>query len=224
MKWKDSAEIVGKEALPKEEYFDEEQYSPWADRKDGRKSIKVAKPPLLVILLSVALVVLTIVLVVLLSGHPEGAVSQSTTALEQRIQEIEDRLNKYNAVDEKVTRIWEQAQSFEKFKDRFDRSEASMSLRMDHLTLTLENLQKQVNQISDARGKQGAAPAPAAAAKPKAAPGIQYHEVAVGDTLFSISKRYGLAVESLLAMNRLGADAVIKPGQKLIVRQAASRD
>ncbi len=217
MKWKDSAESVEKEAESREEYFDEEQYSPWSDRKDAHQSPKRVKPPLLVILLSVALVVLVVVLVVVLSGNPEGAAFHQIAALQQRVQQMEERLNKYDTIDEKVTRIWEQAQSFEKFKDRFDRSEASMSLRMDHMTLSLENLQKQVNQTAK---QNTAGQAPAVSEKPVPVSRIQYHEVTVGDTLFSISKRYNLSVESLLQMNRMGPDAVIKPGQQLIVRES----
>jgi LysM repeat protein len=218
MKWKDSGESVEKEVETKEEYFDEEQYSPWAAPKEMPKSVKGAKPPLLLILLSVALVASIVSLVVLLSGNTENGAQQQIAALEQRIQQMEQRLNKYDTIEEKVTRIWEQAQSFEKFKDRFDRSEASMSLRMDQMTLGLENLKKQVNQAPVAQARQtSAVPVPAVAERPKPALKMQYHEVTVGDTLFSISKRYHLSVETLLQMNRMEPDAVIKPGQKLIV-------
>jgi LysM repeat protein len=216
MKWKDSGESVEKEVESKEEYFDEEQYSPWADPKEMRKSARRGKPPLLLILLSVALFVSIVVLVVLLSGNSENGAHQQIAALEQRIQQAEQRLNKYDTIDEKVTRIWEQAQSFEKFKDRFDRSEASMSLRMDHMTAGLENLKKQVNQAPPVQARQTAAnQAPAVPKKPQSV--LQYHEVTAGETLFSISKRYNLSVEALLQINRMGPDDVIKPGQKLIV-------
>lgn len=180
----------------------------------------MTRPPLLLVLLSAALVVLIVVLVVLLSGNPQKGADQQPQALEQRIQQIEERLSKYNAIDEKVTRIWEQAQSFEKFKERFDRSEASMSLRMDHITLTLENLQKQNPESRIKQSAAAPAPAPAAPEKPRPKSALQYHEVTAGDTLFSISKRYALGVETLLQMNRLPADATIKPGQKLIVRES----
>ena len=91
----------------------------------------------------------------------------------------------------------EQAKSFEKFKDRFDRSEASMSLRMDHLTMSLEALQKQLNETQQPKAKAApVAEKPAAASKPKAAAVIRYHQVQPGDTLYSISKKYALKVKS----------------------------
>jgi LysM repeat protein len=46
---------------------------------------------------------------------------------------------------------------------------------------------------------------------------LQYHEVAAGDTLYSISKQYNLGLEELLKMNRMKPDAVIVPGQQVVV-------
>lgn len=45
----------------------------------------------------------------------------------------------------------------------------------------------------------------------------QYYEIKEGDTLFQISKKYGLAVEELARMNDLYEDELILVGQKLVV-------
>ena len=44
-----------------------------------------------------------------------------------------------------------------------------------------------------------------------------YHEVLAGETLYGISRSYGLSVDELRRLNRLASKAVIYPGQKLIV-------
>ncbi|KAB2917001.1 MAG: transglycosylase SLT domain-containing protein [Bacteroidetes bacterium] len=44
---------------------------------------------------------------------------------------------------------------------------------------------------------------------------MRYHKVERGDTLYSISKQYGLTVEKLRVYNQLPKNAVIKPGTKL---------
>ena len=218
MKWKDSGNMVEKEENLKEEFFDEEQYSPWADKKDDKKGLRLGKIPLLFILLAGAIVALVAALLMLIfNGDSDMASNQKIAALEKRLQQNEERLIKYEAIDEKVTRIWEQAKSFEKFKDRFDRSEASMSLRMDHLTMSLEALQKQLAEAQQPKPVP-IVEKPAAHGEPEAAPVIKYHQVAPGDTLYSISKKYGLKVEDLLNMNRMKAGSVIVSGQKLIVR------
>ena len=226
MKWKDSGDSTEKEEIIEEEYFDEEQYSPWADGKENKKRGRFAKIPLLFILLAGAIVALVAALVMLIfSGDGDAANTQKIAALQQRLQQYEERLEKYDAIDEKVTRIWEQAKSFEKFKDRFERSEASTSLRMDHLTMSLEALQKQLSDAQKKTAKTTAplAEKPAEEEAPAPAAVIKYHQVQPGDTLYSISKKYDLNVEELLAINRMKADSVIVPGQKLIVRSSNSQ-
>jgi LysM repeat protein len=127
--------------------------------------------------------------------------------LQQKIEQLEQRLEKYDGVDEKVTRIWEQAKSFETFKTRFDRSEASMSLRMDHLAMSLDALQKKTDETLKKVGnlqKGSAAPvAPTTSPPVKKAATVKTHTVAAGDTLFSISRRYNLSVEKLRSINKL---------------------
>lgn len=43
------------------------------------------------------------------------------------------------------------------------------------------------------------------------------HRVGSGETLWSIAKRYGLSIDILRQLNRLGTRAVLRPGQKLFV-------
>jgi LysM repeat protein len=50
--------------------------------------------------------------------------------------------------------------------------------------------------------------------------GVRYHKVRADETLYGISRRYGLTVGELRQLNGLAPDAVIHPGQKLIVGRA----
>lgn len=177
------------------------------------------KPPALFMLLAIAIIALVgVLLMLLLNSNSDPIGQQKLDALEGRIMALEERLDKYEAIDEKVTRIWEQAKSFETFKDRFERSEASMSLRMDHLTMSLETMQK---QMTAAQKKAASPPAESATEKltasPKPKTDIKYHIVKAGETVYSISKQYGLKVEELLNLNRMKSGSVIVVGQKLIV-------
>lgn len=219
MKWKDSGEIIEKEEKSKEEYFDEEQYSPWAERTQRLKIGLLSKAHFVYVLVGLAIVALISVLTMLLSGGSSAISGQGNLVdLEKRMRRLEERLDNYATIDEKVTRIWEQAKSFEKFKDRFDRSEASTSLRMDHLTMSLESMQKQVNEVLKAK-TTSPPPRPAASKNdsPQTNSKIKYHKVATGDTLYSISKQYNMGLEELLKINRMKLDSVIVPGQQLII-------
>ena len=216
MKWKDTGEMEEKEKPTEEEYFDEEQYSPWADQENHKKGGLLNKSKTLFGLLIGAIVALIIALLALIMGGGAGrGSSQQMAQLEERIQTLEERLDKFEAIDEKVTRIWEQAKSFETFKDRFERSEASMSLRMDHLTMSLESMQKQLGKVHAPVAATVKTTAPKTA--PSTTPQPQYHVVQSGDTLYSISKKYNLEVDQLLQLNHMNPDSVIQPGQKLIV-------
>ncbi len=218
MKWKDSDEMNENEEKTEEEYFDEERYSPWSNAKSPSKGRKPGMMPLVFILLGLAVIAsVSALLIILLSNDGDAMNRQQFVAMEEKVRQLEERLDKFEAIDEKVTRIWEQAKSFEKFKDRFDRTEASMSLRMDHLTMSLEALQKQVSKPRPATSKPAAEKAqeqvPEATGQK-----MVYHTVSAGDTYYSISKRYNLELEKLLSMNGLKKDSILQPGQKLIVR------
>jgi LysM repeat protein len=52
---------------------------------------------------------------------------------------------------------------------------------------------------------------------------VRYHKVRAGETLFGISRRYGVTVEELRRLNKLPPKAVIHPEQKLLIRQGRSR-
>jgi LysM repeat protein len=173
-------------------------------------------------------VVIVFLLVVLLSTRSHAPVDPARIAdLQQRVDNLQQQLQKYAGVDEKVTTIWEQAKTFETFKTRFDRSEASTSLRMDHLAMSLDALQKKINEFQAKLAKLERTPGAKAASagrpaskkklasKKKAT--AETHTVVAGDTLYNISRRYNLSVAELRSINNLKKGAVIHVGQKLIV-------
>jgi len=219
MKWKDSNEMNEPVEQNKEEYFDEEQYSPWTRNKDAVQFGRLRKIPTMFILIGLAVVTsLAALLMLLLSTQEDPASDKQMALMQEKIKQLEERLDRYEGVDEKVTRIWEQARAFEKFKDRFDRSETSIMLRMDQMTTSLESVQKQVGQI---RKAPPVVPAPVKAAPVKAESTSfrnRFHTVEAGDTLYSISKKYGIQVDDLLKMNQLEKESILNLGQKLIVQ------
>jgi hypothetical protein len=178
------------------------------------------------IVLGVAILGLIIILI-LPRVRPSGAGEEQILALETRIEALEQQLAKFDSVDDNVSRIWEQAKSFEQFKERFERTDASTSLRMDHLATSLSAVQKRLENLEKSRASAVKAQPPAdktVSTAPKATPArrkpaseIAFHTVAKGDTLYSVGRKYGLKVDQLLEINHLPADTVIKPGQRLRV-------
>lgn len=227
MKWKDTESTNGADPDTNDPYYENDGYTSFKE-KGGPKGTILSGNPVRYLYwgLGIAVVAGVVLLVALLfSNINESTDLTRIKEMEQTIQELEQRLNKYEGIDEKVTRIWEQAKTFEKFKTRFDRSEASMSLRMDHLAMSLDALQKKTDEALgkiDALEKQPAKKIVATKPAPAEKKTVEIHTVVAGDTLFSISQRYNLSVDQLRALNKLPKGAVIHVGQKLKVGAPAN--
>ena len=199
---------------PQEEYADDEKDLLW-NKKNKNVISRWFKMPedIPYSWLAIGCLVLIILFILIFPKHKSEIDEKQFLTMETRLKRLEDRIAKIEGVDEKITRIWEQAKDFEQFKTRFDRQEASLSLRLDDLT-------KDVNRLKQ---RQAAAkPIKAETSKAKqaavATTTAEHHTVSSGDTLYSISRRYGLTVEKLRQINKLPEGAAIHPGQKLLVR------
>ncbi len=235
MKWKDTGGEKVENPQPTDPYYEDDGYTPFKEKGLASSTMLTGNPVRYLYWgLGIAMVVGIVLLVVLLfSNMGDGSDAERIRALEARVGEMEQQLEKIAGVDEKVTRIWEQAKSFETFKTRFDRTEASTSLRMDHLAMSLDALQKKTDETLAKVEALAKAPAPPRAAAPPApakketttkntAAAAKTHTVAAGDTLYSISRRYGLSVDQLRSLNGLEKGAVIHVGQKLVVSSAGN--
>ncbi len=224
MRWRDSDDQTRLGGKSPKNYLEEEVDPHWNDADNsgylGQISLFIRKySP---IMTGVALFVVVLGgLKLIFSG---GAVvdEERFQALEAKIQSLEDNYEKFDSIDSKVTRIWEQAKSFENFKERFDRTEASMTLRMDHLATNIDSVQKRLaktdtNSAPPASARKSSTKS--ATQKSAKAPLVRYHTVAPKETLYGISLKYGIKLDNLLEMNNLSKDTVIQPGQKLIVKR-----
>lgn len=222
MKWKDADNGKEEKIDKSDPYYEDDGYASYTDKTLAPGSGFSGRPLFYkkpVVIVVAALVVVAVFL--LISKLSQPASSQKTVELEQKIAQLEVQLEKFEGVDEKVTRIWEQAKTFETFKTRFDRTEASISLRMDHFAMSLDTLQKKTDKTMAAVEKmqktQARKRAPAKVATSKKAVSGRTHTVASGDTLYNISRKYNLSVDELKAINKLETGAVIHVGQKLKV-------
>jgi LysM repeat protein len=94
-------------------------------------------------------------------------------------------------------------------------AEGALAEKIEALTKRVEALEKK---------SVSAEKPPAAGVKEKtkkettaAASKKRYHEVKKGETLYQISKKYGISLKDLRELNNLNPDQSIQPGQKLQV-------
>jgi LysM repeat protein len=208
------SDIEGKFNADSENNHYNEEYSPWKKKATGKFGSNLFKKPDGIPLsrFGIGFLILAILLILLFTRSRSSTVENKILALENQMTKLEESIAKFEAIDDRVAQIWEQAQTFEQFKERFDRSEASLMLRMDHMAKNLDNIQKQMGKSSARKAKSSTSTTVSKKTAKK-----RFHTVKPGETLYKIGRQYGLTVEKMRRLNKLADSAVIHPGQKLLV-------
>jgi LysM repeat protein len=94
-------------------------------------------------------------------------------------------------------------------------AEAALTGKVDTLAQRVEALEKK--PVAVVAEKPKAAQKEKAAAPSGAPSGKKIHTVQKGETIYGISKKFGMKPEDLRKLNNLGAEDTVKPGQKLVV-------
>jgi LysM repeat protein len=164
----------------------------------------------------VGLIVLVLIFGIMLSGRNNGTDREDLQSLETRIEQLEKKLAAIGAMDQTLEQLERQEQGLSAMGERFKVFESTVNTQIDQIIKELGALHQKLDRTPVAKA-QALPPtekkAPAAAQKKAAAP--EMYQVQAGDTLFRISRRYGLTVEQLRSYNNLAHDAAIYPGQKL---------
>ncbi len=191
-----------------------EQYSLWKEDKKLKFETNASKISEKIPLsrFGIGFLILIILLLLLFARNQSTLLENRIAALEKSVKDVEEMADKLVVVDNRVSQVWEQAQTFKQFKERFDRSEAALTSRMDQIVINLSRLQKQMPKVRTQKAKTSKT-----AKVSKKTTGNRYHMVKPGETLYQIGPRYGLTVKKLRQLNKLGDGDTIYPGQKLVV-------
>ena len=155
---------------------------------------------------SKSLRILMVILLVLIIGggilyflgkRPTGSdatlLQSKMTALEQRIAGLEKQI----------------AELHEKIST--SSPDPALLQRVDALSHKVEALDRQKKPTAEPKAK------PPTPSKPTASAEKKYHMVLRGETLYGISKKYGMSVGELQKLNNLPKDPSLRTGQKLLV-------
>jgi LysM repeat protein len=164
------------------------------------------------------LVVLVVMFVIILS-RPKNIVDQEyLQSLETRMQQLEKKLATIGVIDKTIERLGRQEQALDRLDKKTDRFKSTVKTQIDQIIKELGALHQKLSKIS-----ANPAPQPKTVdkkqpvASKKAESTTKFHQVQTGETLYGISRRYGLSVDQLRTYNNLAANAAIYPGQKLKV-------
>lgn len=214
MKWKDSAKTNTIQEEPEQDYQNELEYSPW-ERKNISNFIPERFKTTEVYMVGLGLGLLLVILIVVMAvprGRKTADINQIKD-LEVRLQRLEDRLNEFEGIDEKLAWLGSQDRKIDRLSRRVAHLESSMSKKMNQLTRKLDKIPEAKKGVTGNKDTERTADKPA---KSKADP--HYHQVKAGDTLYSISRRFGLTVDDLRKLNKLTPETAIYPGQKLLIK------
>ncbi len=158
----------------------------------------------------VGLVIIIILFVIILSGPSDGVKLEQLQSLEKRIEQLGKRMATMGVIEQALERIDKSEKELGLIMERIDRFEGTVTTQIDQI----------IKELGVLHQKTGSSPPPKVQApKPVAKTGTEkkakFHEVSAGETLYSISRRYGLSVDQLRTYNNIGKDAAIRPGQKL---------
>jgi len=208
MKWKESNEGVETEA-DKEGTF-EENYSPLRTQKlnfGSRMTSVLTRPGSWMVIIPVLLLAL-----LLFSMRSGGSDKALLSAMDQRLQNLESRMEALEGINELVMDLDNNRQAAQPLMVRLDRLETAFAKKISEMDQQLKELQTKPVRIE---------PKQAQTAVIKSQPSkqaAQIHVVEKGETLYSISKKYGVSVNQLMTVNKLSKGSIINPGQSLKIK------
>lgn len=191
---------------------DNEQFSLFKDEKKvkfGTNSPKISKK-ISISKLGIGFFILLILLLLLFVRNKMVQFNHRLNALEDRVKSVEEKGQKLDAMRYGMAQIGEQSQSVEKLRTRLDRSEKTLTARMDRISKEFGDLKRQV-QEAGIRKTKSSKTTKISNRTPKG----RYHIVKSGETLYTIGRRYGVTVKELQKINKLSGGNIIRPGQKL---------
>jgi membrane-bound lytic murein transglycosylase D len=136
--------------------------------------------------------------------------------MRERIEHLDARVVRLESFGKKVMAIENQFSALKETLSTLEASNRAHSQQVSGLSEKTERLSATTASASPKPQASTTQQSPSSQQQSKA----RYHEVSRGETLFRISKQYGITVNQLRQLNNLKENQAIYPGQKLLVKPA----
>ena len=143
------------------------------------------------------------------SSSHNDALTEEVALLGKRLDDLEFRIGNLEQAGAGGESMGALQQQTETLARQFQNLEAKLGEGLNQVNNQLAALEKRQQSMA-----KSAAPASKSTAQPASA---QTHVVKAGETLYQISRKYGISVDQLKQLNKMGQDVTIRPGQKLVV-------
>jgi len=185
-----------------------------------------AKRSLKPVLIAGGGLLVAVIVVLMFLSSPKSTEKDQLKGIETRLKQIEEKLAKLEWIDTGMARLDRKEKDFATLAERMTQMESSINRRIDQLGKeAVKPAAKQepaTAKAESAHPRPEAAPAKSAPASAKAEKDskAKVHVVEKGETIYGISRRYGIPVEQILKSNHLSPKDPIRPGQKLVLGPA----
>ena len=180
----------------------------------------IAKQPVLLNKIVLRIFLMQIMLAIILGGIIYVYINQSTKdSLNTIVAQLEKLENRFDPLQGQLSKVEESIRTANGNPSQGVFADASLNAQAPPQSKKMPAPIKKVKQSIP----QGAASSteiktrPASPQKEITQHGQQYHKVEREETLYRISKRYGIAVEEICRLNNLKQGQAIQSGQKLLV-------
>jgi hypothetical protein len=194
----------------------EEDYTPstmWNQPSGLGRFSDIMKNPLSWLVLGG--IILIVAAFSIFSGDREPDLSPRIAELERQVEYLQTTINTLEKAAPDNTLAQQALDGLPPIKERIDSMEEKLALLTQDMEKRLTEMEKKrLTAVAPPPPKKPAPPRKAETVKAKP---VQYHTVQKGDTLYSLSRRYGLTVDRMRRINSLKADEPLKLGQKLRV-------
>ena len=196
-----------------EEFADDFTYGQKTEQLEvSEKTSGGAKGGRMVLLIGILCLIILGGLAAFVWTGTDGQTEEQLLNIQSKMAQIEMRLARIERMEDKSPQREKQERDFQKALDEKARAFKDWNRQ-------LEDLKKRVENLAQMSTKPKAPPRPATAVREEgpASPQRLSHEVKRGETLYRISRKYGVSIPQLRTWNGLSPDDFIKPGQTLWV-------
>jgi LysM repeat protein len=173
------------------------------DYYDDHSGISLKNYLNLFIIGGAGLIVIVVLFVIFFSGSKDTADSRQLQTLEAKIQQLEKKLASIDTIDQALGRLRKQEQNLNSISERFDRFNSTVTSQIDQI----------IKELGALHQKSSQAPQPPKTGQRETK--AKFHQVRAKETLWGISRQYGLTVDQLRSYNNMGSKATLQPGQRL---------
>jgi LysM repeat protein len=154
---------------------------------------------------AVSIFVIVVLLVILFSDPEDDAIdSRQLQSLEVKIQQLEKKLASMDAMSQAFDRLDDLEKKLSLINEQYERFNGSVTTQIDQII-------KELGLLHQKKSSQALQPVKTAQKQTIS----KFHQVRAKETLWSISRQYGLTLDQLRSYNNIGPKATILPGQKL---------